>query len=86
MKNKKDATLRRLKLTSLNGSTKTFIWNALGFGGSRDVTVKKAIHIKPKIMKPIVRIVHPYPIRGIRCDAMIGKMIPPNPLPAAMMP
>lgn len=37
-------------------------------------------------MKAIARIVQPKPISGMRWDAIMGMMMPPRPLPAAIIP
>jgi len=73
-------------LISVKGSMKWAILNVLGLGGSRDLTVTLAMAIKPRMRKPHTRMLQPYPILGMIWDTMIGRMTPPSPDPAAMMP
>jgi hypothetical protein len=81
-----EARVRRLKRMSANGSRNTFRWNGRGRGGSRDLIVRAAIHSRPRSIKAIERMVQPKPMLGMRCEAMMGMMMPPRPLPAAIIP
>jgi hypothetical protein len=85
-KKKKDDSVSRLKAVSLKGSTKTLSLKARGLRGSRALTVAMATPRRARRRKAIVRIVHAKPISGIKCEAMMGMMMPPRPLPAAMTP
>lgn len=55
-KNTKEDRATMVNLRSLNGSTKIFNSKARGFGGSRDLMVKKAMVINPRIIKAMVRL------------------------------
>jgi len=85
-KNRKAERVKALNLMSLKGSRNTESSNFLGCGGSLDRTVNIATVMSARTRKAHIRMAHPKPTCGMRCEAMIGKMIPPKPDPAAMTP
>lgn len=86
MKNMNEEAVTMTNFLSLKGSTKTFNSNALGLGGRREEIVRAAMIMRPRMRKAMIRIVHAKPTSGMRCEAMIGKMMPPKPEPAAIIP
>jgi hypothetical protein len=86
MKNRKDEKVNKLNRVSVKGSQKTRSLKARGLGGRRDLTVRKATDRSARMRKALILIVHPKPTSSIRCVVMIGKITPPSPDPAAIIP
>lgn len=83
---KKLEAVKSTNVFSVNGSRNSLTLNFRRGGGSLLLIAMFPRTSIPRTKNPVVLMAHPNPIRGMRCETMIGRITPPMLDPDTTMP